>query len=169
VHTSLGLAFGSKVTLPGTGIVLGNGIESFDPEPGKPNSLVPGKRPLLVVPIVLMFRDGKPFATISASGARRILGACLHIMLNLADFDMGMQQAIEALRLHAELAEVFVDSRMDTRVLNALQQMGHPIVPVEETVTQANFARPVGMMVDPFTGDIRGGADPLRAAGVAGF
>ncbi|MFH1928528.1 MAG: gamma-glutamyltransferase family protein [Chloroflexota bacterium] len=169
VHTSLGLSFGSKVVIPRTGILLGNGIESFDPEPGKPNSLVPGKLPLHVVPIVLMFRDEKPFATLSASGGRRILGACLHIMVNLVDFDMGMQQAIEALRLHTELDEVFVDSCMDVKVLNALKQMGHPIVEVEEGVTQVNFARPVGVMLDPLTGKIRGGADPLRSTGVAGF
>lgn len=169
VCTSLGLAFGSKVTIPGTGIVLGNGIESFDPEPGKPNSMAPGKRPMSVVPIVLMFRDGKPFATLSASGGRRILAACLHIMVNLVDFGMRMQQAIEALRLHTELGEVLMDSRVDAKVLNALEQMGHPIVPVQETVAQVNFGRPVGVLLDQITGRIHGGADPLHSAGVAGF
>lgn len=169
VHTSLGLGFGSKVTIPGTGIVLGNGIESFDPEPGKPNSLVPGKRPLLVVPVVLMWRNGKPFASVSGSGARRILAACLQIMVNLADFGMGMQQAVEHTRLHKELGDVFVDSRVEPAVLNALRAMGHPIVPVEENVVQSNFARPVGVLYDQKTGRLHGGADPMRAAGVAGF
>ncbi len=169
VCTSLGLAFGSKVTIPGTGIVLGNGIESFDPVPGKPNSLAPGKRPMMVVPVVLMLRDGKPFAVAAASGGRRILGACLHIMVNLVDFGMGMQQAMAALRLHTELDEVFVDSRVDARVLNALEHRGHPIVPVQETITQPNFGRAVGVLLDQMTGRIHGGADPLRPAAVAGF
>ena len=169
VHTSLGLAFGSKVTVPGTGILLGNGIESFNPEPGKPNSLAPGKRPLLVVPVVLMSRDGKPFATMSGAGGRRTLGACLHYMVHLVDFGMGMQEATQVLRLHTELDDVFIDSRMDARVLSELEGMGHPIVPVAETLTQPNFGRAVGILLDQATDTIHGAGDFPRAGAIAGF
>jgi len=169
VHTSLGLAFGSKVTVPGTGILLGNGIESFDPEPGKANSLAPGKRPLLTVPVVLMFRKGKPFATMSGAGGRRTLGACLHIMVHLVDFGMMMQEAMEVLRLHTELDDVFVDSRMEAKVLSALEQMGHLLVPVMETPTQPNFGRAVGVLVDQAMGRIHGGGDLPPPGAIAGF
>jgi gamma-glutamyltranspeptidase/glutathione hydrolase len=169
VHTSLGLAFGSKVTVPGAGILLGNGIESFDPEPGTPNSLAPGKRPLLVVPVVLMFREGKPFATMSGAGGRRTLGACLHIMVHLVDFGMELQEAMDVLRLHTELDDVFVDSRMDAKVLSTLEQMGHPLVPVLETPTQPNFGRTSGALVDLVTGKIHGGGDLPRQGAIAGF
>ena len=169
VHTSLGLAFGSKVMVPGTGILLGNGVESFDPEPGKPNSLAPGKRPLLVVPLVLMFREGKPFAAVSGAGGRRTLGACLHVMIHLVDFGMGIQEAMEVLRLYTELDEVVVDSRMDAKVLRALEQIGHPLVPVVETPTQPNFGRAVGVLFDQATGRIHGGGDLPRPGAIAGF
>ena len=53
--------------------------------------------------------------------------------------------------------------------IGALKQMGHPSVPVEEVMTQVTLARPVGVMLDLLTAKIRGGADPLRRTGVAGF
>ncbi len=169
VHTSLGLAFGSKVTIPPTGILLGNGVESFDPEPGKANSLAPGKRPLLVVPVVLMFQDGKPFATLSGAGGRRTLGACLHAMVHLVDFGMDMQEAWEVLRLHTELDEVFIDSRMDPALLERLESMGHPIQPVAETLTQPNFGRAVGIIVDEQSGELHAGGDLLPSGAIAGL
>jgi len=169
IVTSLGRSFGSKVSIPGTGILISNLLESFDPEPGHLNSIAPGKRPVHAGPRVIVFKDGHPLAAICASGGRRTATGVLHVMLNLIDFGMGVQEAIEAQRLHCEVGEVFIDSNIPQGVQDALKAMGHPLVAVEETVAQCNFGRVVAVRRDPQTGRIHGGADPLRSAGVAGF
>jgi len=67
--------FGSRVVSPSTGLLLNNGIMWFDPEPGKPNSLGPGKRCLgNFCPVIGEAADGRRFA-LGASGGRKIIGA----------------------------------------------------------------------------------------------
>ena len=71
--------FGSRVVSPSTGLLLNNGIMWFDPEPGKPNSLGPGKRCLgNFCPVIGEGGDGRRFA-LGASGGRKIIGAVLQI------------------------------------------------------------------------------------------
>ena len=166
---SLGTTFGSYVVPPGTGMFLGNSLESFDPEPGKPLSIGPGKRLAHSVPAVLMLKGGKPFAGLAGSGGWRITGGLLHLVLNLADFDMGIQEAIEHPRLHCQDGNLYIDQRVGPAVLAELASMGHRVVAVEETVAQSNFCRAVGVRVDPVSGQLHGGADPLHSAAVAGY
>ena len=167
--TSLATSFGSMVTIPGTGIILGNGMLAFNPVPGTLNSIQPGKQPFKNPTSVLVFRDGKPFATLAAAGGRRISGASLHMMVNLIDVGMGIQDAIDAIRLHCERGPVFVDSRMPEKLVAALRAMGHNIDPVEENPHRANFARPVGALIDPVSKKLHAGGDSLRSTGVVGL
>jgi gamma-glutamyltranspeptidase / glutathione hydrolase len=80
--------FGSKVVLPGTGILMNNGIMWFDPRPGSPNSLAPAKRPLTNMCPVIARRDGKAWFAIGASGGRKIMPAVLQISTILIDHGM---------------------------------------------------------------------------------
>ena len=73
-HTAVSL-FGSRVVVPGTGILLNNGMIWFDPEPGKANSVAPGKRALVNMVPVLGFRRGRPAFTVGAPGGRGIVSA----------------------------------------------------------------------------------------------
>jgi len=167
--TSLSTSFGSMVTIPGTGILLGNGMLAYNPIPGTMNSVRPGRQPFKNPTSVLLLKDGEPFATIAAAGGRRITGALLHIVLNLVDVGMGIQDAVDALRLHCERGPVWVDARMPERLMAALRSMGHDVVAVEESPSWANFARPVGALIDPITKKLHGGGDSLRSTGVAGL
>jgi gamma-glutamyltranspeptidase/glutathione hydrolase len=167
--TSLATSFGSMVTIPETGILLGNGMLAFNPVPGTLNSIRPGRQPFKNPTSVLLFKDGNPFATIAAAGGRRISGASLNIMVNLIDLGMGIQDAIDASRLHCERGPVFVDSRMPEKLALELRSMGHNIVLVEENSSRANFARPVGGLIDPVTRTLHAGGDSLRSTGVAGL
>jgi gamma-glutamyltranspeptidase/glutathione hydrolase len=86
--TTLLSSFGSRYVLPGTGILMNNGVMWFDPQPGRPNSIGPGKRALTNMCPVVVARDGRPWFGVGASGGRRILGAILQMASFVVDFGM---------------------------------------------------------------------------------
>ena len=94
--------FGAKVMLPETGILLNNGIMWFDPRPGRPNSIAPGKRPLSnMCPTVVELADGRR-AGLGASGGRRILPAVAQLLSFLADFGMSPDDAAHCPRINVD-------------------------------------------------------------------
>ncbi len=64
--------WGSRVTVPGTGLIMNNGMMWFDPEPGRPNSVAGGKKPLANMSPAIITKNGEAIAAIGASGGRRI-------------------------------------------------------------------------------------------------
>jgi gamma-glutamyltranspeptidase/glutathione hydrolase len=169
MNTTLGGAFGSKVTIPGTGIVMNDGMVSFDPEPGHANSIRGGRSIVSFSPPTLLMREGRPFLAVSASGGRRTVSAIAHIVCNITDFQMGIQDAIAAPRVHCELGRPFVDSRLPKTARDTLEAMGHEVVGCAESFYASYFGRPVGILRDPATGRLTGGAAPLRRAAAVGF
>src|SRR5207237_2419442 len=125
--------WGSRVVVRGTGILLNNGMIWFDPEPGKPNSIGPGKRALVNMVPLLAFLRGEPCLTLGAPGGRRILSAIPQVIATLVDARGSLQAAIEAPRLHTEGGELFVDARVGDKALEGLRRLGHTVVPREET------------------------------------
>ncbi|MBX3456265.1 gamma-glutamyltransferase family protein [Ferrovibrio sp.] len=91
--------FGSRVVLPQSGVLMNNGIMWFDPRPGRPNSMAPGKRPLSNMLPSLGLKDGKPWLAIGASGGRRILPAVMQLVSFLTDHGMGLEQAFHQPRI----------------------------------------------------------------------
>ncbi len=167
--TTIGGAFGSKVTIPGTGIVLNDGMIIFDPEPGHAHSIRGGRWLVTFAPPTLMFNEDQPFLALSASGARRTVSAIAHTLCNVVDFGMGIQDAIAAARIHCELRQPFVDSRLSPETQETLRTMGHELVVCEETFYSSHFGRPVGILRDPTTGRLHSGVAPLGRAMAAGF
>jgi gamma-glutamyltranspeptidase / glutathione hydrolase len=91
--------FGSRVVSPSTGIPLNNGIMWFDPEPGKPNSLAPGKRCLgNYCPVVGETPKGARFA-LGASGGRKILGTVLQMSSFMIDHGASLEEAFHRPRI----------------------------------------------------------------------
>jgi gamma-glutamyltranspeptidase/glutathione hydrolase len=131
--------------------------------------MAPGKRPWTIAPAILMFRDHHPYGTICASGGRRTTSAGLHIMVHLVDFGMGIQEAIETYRVHAEFEEAYVDDRLPGSTISALSKMGHQVVRVHEDFATGNFGRPAAALINPKTGKRHAGADPMLSAGAAGY
>ena len=85
---------GSRVVLPGTGVLLNNGIMWFDPRPGQANSIGPGKRPLTnMCPVILRDAEGRPTLAAGASGGRKIMAAVFQLASFVADFAMSPQDA----------------------------------------------------------------------------
>ena len=165
-HTAVSL-FGSRMVVPGTGILLNNGMLWFDPEAGRPNSVAPGKRVLCNMTPVLGFRRGRPYLTLGAPGGRRIVSAIAQVLATLVDRRCPLQAAVEAPRLHTEGGEVLIDQRVGEKTIAALRRRGHDVVPKEETFATPQFAKPVAIRVTDQ--GLEGGLDPLRPAAAAGY
>ncbi len=150
--------FGSKVMLPGTGIMMNNGIMWFDPRPGRPNSIGPGKRPLSnMCPVIVERGDGYRFAA-GASGGRRILPAVFQLVSFLTDYRMSMDQAVHQPRLDVSGTDlVAIDDRLDPAAVDALSAAFNVTVQ-QHGVYPALFACPNAVARDPASGRNSGGA-----------
>jgi gamma-glutamyltranspeptidase / glutathione hydrolase len=115
--------FGSKYVLPQSGVTMNNGIMWFDPTPGGPNSLAPGKRCLTnYTPVLAQTADGRRLA-LGASGGRRILPAVTQILSFVMDYGMDLDAAIHQPRIDAsEGAVVIGDVRLPTQVREELRR-----------------------------------------------
>jgi gamma-glutamyltranspeptidase / glutathione hydrolase len=135
-------SMGSRVVLPGTGILMNNGVMWFDPRPGRPNSMAPGKRPLTnMLPVILRNGD-TPWIAAGASGGRRIMAAVLQLTTFVAGFGMTPAAAAHHPRIDvSDPHKVTADGRLAPDILRALQDDG-PTEVVEHGVLPVNFACP---------------------------
>ena len=110
VTYTLNGGFGNGITVPGLGFLLNNEMDDFSAKPGTPNmfglvqgennAIQPGKRPLSSMTPTIIEKDGKLFMTAGAPGGSRISTAVLQVILNVIDFGMNVQDAIDAPRFH---------------------------------------------------------------------
>ena len=161
--------FGSRVVVPGTGVLLTNGMAVFNPMPGAANSIAGYKRGLHNMGPLLVLRDGKPFLSIGAPGGRKIMDCVAQVLMNVIDHGMGIQEAITAPRVDAADRETFVDGRMDDAVVQALRTMGHHVEVTPVPPALKGFASPRGLMVDPDTGKVHAGVDVFSTSEARGF
>ncbi len=166
--STLGAAFGSGVVIKGTGITLNNAVTWFDPRPGAVTSIGPGKRVMSAATPVIVMRDGKPYAAVGSPGGRRVMSAVYQIIVNLIDFELGMQAAISAPRVHSEGTTTEISTRFPARVIEDLEKMGHQIMRREESVSTSFFARPNGIKIDPESGELHAGVFPFTPATAIG-
>jgi gamma-glutamyltranspeptidase/glutathione hydrolase len=140
--TTLLSSMGSRVVLPGSGILMNNGVMWFDPRPNQPNSIAGGKRPLTNMSPVILKDGDRPWLAMGASGGRRILAAVAQVMTFIADFGMTLDQAAHQPRIDvSDPDSVSADYRLPPRVIAALQADG-PTEIVEHGVMPINFACP---------------------------
>lgn len=153
--------FGSKVVLPSTGILMNNGIMWFDPRPGSPNCIGPGKRPLTNMCPVLAFRSARPWFAIGASGGRKILPAVLQISSFVIDHGLFLEDAFHQPRIDASEGEfVALDSRMPASVRKALSAR-FPTRLNELVVYPTNYACPSAVLRDPKSRENFGATDVM--------
>jgi gamma-glutamyltranspeptidase/glutathione hydrolase len=115
--------FGSKYVLPQSGVLMNNGIMWFDPEPGTPNSLAPGKHCLTnYTPVVAESADGRKLA-LGASGGRRILPAVTQVLSFVMDYGMDLDTAIHQPRIDASEGKIVIaDARLPEGVRDGLRE-----------------------------------------------
>ncbi len=161
--------FGSKVVVPGTGILLNNGMAWFNPEPGFANSIAPGKRGFWAVSPTLAFRDDKPLLAIGSAGGRRLTTSVLQALVGVVDFGLGIQDAVSYPRVHCEGTETLAEVRIDPATLERLREMGHLLETREESYAACSFGRPNGILIDRAAGALRGGVNQFKPAWAMGF
>jgi gamma-glutamyltranspeptidase/glutathione hydrolase len=137
--------FGSRFTLPESGILMNNGIMWFDPEPGKPNSLSAGKRCLTNYCPVIGERNDVRFG-LGASGGRRILPAVMQLLSFLADYGHGLNEAFHLPRIDASEADLVIgDALLGEGVHEALSAR-FPYVRMRRQTLPFKFACPSGVL-----------------------
>jgi len=140
--TTLMSSMGSRVVLPDSGALMNNGMIWFDPRPGQPNSIAPGKRPLTNMSPIILKDGNRPWLAAGASGGRRIMASVFQLMSYVADFGMTVEQAAHYPRIDVSSPdEVAADMRLPADVLAALAADGKTEV-VEHSVLPVNFANP---------------------------
>ena len=132
--------FGAKVTAARTGVLLNNEMDDFTAKIGVPNmyglvqgeanAIAPGKRPLSSMSPTIVTRDGKPVMVVGTPGGSRIITVVVHTILNVVDYGMNVQEAVDAPRFHQqwlpESTNVEVNALSpDTRKI--LVDMGHKL------------------------------------------
>jgi gamma-glutamyltranspeptidase/glutathione hydrolase len=157
---SLG-GFGCGVVVEGTGIMLNNFMHWFDLDGDSPNVIGPRKKNEMCLSPGMIWRDGRLLACIGTPGSYGIMETTPQFMLNLMDFGMTVQAAIEAPRIRPqEMNRVLVESRIPAEVRAGLTARGHAVDP--QPLWSALFGGAQGVVVDPVSGGLSGGADPRR-------
>jgi gamma-glutamyltranspeptidase/glutathione hydrolase len=130
-------SYGSGVTPAGLGFLLNNEMDDFASQPGTPNmfglvqgeanAIAPRKRPLSAMTPTIVSKGGKLFMVLGAPGGPRIISGVLQVMLNVLDFGMNVQQAVDQPRLHHQWRPdtLYLERGFspDTRAL--LEKRGH--------------------------------------------
>ena len=122
--------FGSKITIPSTGMLLNNTQQMFDPHPGQTLSVQPGKRVTSSMAPTIVLRDGFPEFAIGLPGGVRIFTTVFQAIVNLIDHRMSIQEAVEAPRVWTQGQDVEIETGVPTVVRESIAAKGHRVTPV---------------------------------------
>src|SRR5947199_7874116 len=161
VTQTLGVPFGSGFAVPGTGIVLNNILKWVDRDPESPNVLRAGRRAGTMMSPTQVFRDGAFAMSIGTPGSYGILQTTPQMLLNVLEFGMNIQEAIEAPRVR-----IYRDRRIDAEARiaadtrAALAGRGHQVNVIDEWSWIVGGGQ--GIVRDRESGAMMAGADPRR-------
>ncbi|HEX9820414.1 MAG TPA: gamma-glutamyltransferase [Methylomirabilota bacterium] len=161
VTQTLGVPFGSGFAVPGTGIVLNNILKWMDRDPASPNVLRPGRKAGTMMSPTQVFRDGAFRLSIGTPGSYGILQTQPQMLLNLLEFDLNLQEAIEAPRVRAYRDRlVDAESRIPEPVRAGLAERGHRLNVLDDWSWVVGGGQ--GIARDSESGALMAGADPRR-------
>ncbi len=152
------LGSGSDVITPGLGFMYNNCMNCFNPLPGQANSIEPGKSRTTGMAPTLVKAGDQPFFTVGAPGGTRIVTGILHAILNVIDHGMSATEAIAAPRFDCQSDVIVAHSRIAPSVCEGVRAMGHEVQSLLDGY--GGIASVHGIILDPDTGTLDGGADP---------
>ena len=152
--------FGSGLVAPGTGFPLQNRAALFSREPGHINVVEPHKRPFHTIIPAMAFKDGEFFMTFGAMGGAVQPQQHVQIFLNVVEFGMNAQQAVEIPRInHNSGMSVTVEPGIDEAALVQLEAMGHEL---RRRTTRGGVGGAQIIIFDRDTGTMIGGSTPHK-------
>lgn len=161
VTQTLGSPFGSGVMVPGTGMLLNNLLMWCDLDPASPAMLRAGAPLQTRMAPTQVFRDGEFRLSIGTPGSFGILQTTPQMLLNVLEFGMTVQEAIEAPRVRVYRDRlVDVEGRVPPETREALAERGHQLNVIEDWSWIVGGGH--GIRRDPESGALQGGADPRR-------
>ncbi|MEX0937655.1 MAG: gamma-glutamyltransferase [Pirellulales bacterium] len=175
ITATINTTFGSKVVVPGTGVVLNNEMDDFSIQPGVPNTfgligaeanaVAPGKRPLSSMSPTIVLRQGSPVLTLGAAGGPAIISQIAQTLVRLIDLEMELPEAVAAPRFHHQWTppELLVEEGFDREILVGLRERGHVI----ETRASIGVLQAIGW--DAENREFLGIHDPRVPGAAAGY
>lgn len=174
--TTINSWYGNKIVVEGAGFLLNNEMDDFSSKPGEPNqfgllggeanAIEPGKRMLSAMTPTIVLKDDKPFLIVGSPGGSTIITVVLQVIMNVIDFGMDIQAAINAARIHHQWFPERIDYEqfgLPLDVKNNLTGMGHIIG------NRRTLGRAEGIMIDNESGIIFGATDPRGYGAAEGF
>jgi gamma-glutamyltranspeptidase/glutathione hydrolase len=158
-----------------TGIPLSERMQTFLLTPGHPNQLQPGKRPRVTLSPTIVLKDGQPYLALSTPGGDNQDQTLLQVLLNIIEFDMSPQEAVEAPRFQTEHlyssfdfhgfypGKLNLERRIPQATVDRLTAMGHKVTVVGDW---ANASAPTVIRISG--GVLHGAADPRRSRYIFG-
>ncbi len=132
-------SFGSKVVIPGTGVVMNNEMDDFSIQPGitnyfgligaDANSVQPGKRPLSCMSPTLVFKNGQPIISIGAAGGPKIISQVVLELIGLLDLGQTPAEVVAHPRIHHQWYpnELMIEESLPKNLQEALAARGHKL------------------------------------------
>ena len=154
-----------------TGVLMGQRLQSALTDPNSPNVVAPGKRPRITLTPTLVVKDGQPYMVLSTPGGDNQDQALLQVLLNIIEFGMNPQEAVEAARFDTQHyvssfddheflpGTLNIESRVDENTIENLKARGHK---VKVQTPFGTLSAPTVIVYDARTGVSSGGADPRR-------
>lgn len=165
--------FGASIIDPKYGFVYNNEMDDFSKNPKSVNAPEPGKRPLSSMsPTIVLDPEGKPFLVAGTPGAWRIITSMAEIITNIIDYDMSMDEAIEAPRFTCRAIggkpdKLQVESRIPESTLAYLAFRGHDVKVRNDY--DLYFGGAQGILFNSLNGLLIGGADSRRDGAAVGY
>ncbi len=168
-------SFGSKVVVPGTGVVLNNQMDDFSSQPGvsnffgligaEANAVAPGKRPLSSMSPTIVLKEGKPILSVGAAGGPTIISQTLLAIINTIDFGLPVEAALAQARFHHQWKpdELQIERRVSETVRHELERRGHSL----RVVDSLGAMQAVGL--GSHGKEFAGAHDPRLEGKAAGF
>ncbi|MEY4381672.1 MAG: gamma-glutamyltransferase [Bacteroidota bacterium] len=174
VTTTLNGGYGNRTVVGGAGFLMNNEMDDFSAKPGTPNmygaiggeanAIAPNKRMLSSMTPTLLTKNNKPFLTVGTPGGTTIPTSVFQTIVNLIDFNMSLEDAINSSKFHHQWLpdEVSVEKTFNQNTILALEKMGYTIK------QRGSIGRTEGIMIGP-TGKRITVADKRGDDAVAGF
>jgi len=176
VTTTLNGSYGNRIVVPGAGFLLNNEMDDFSAKPGSPNmygllggeanKIEPGKRMLSSMTPTIVVKDGATVLVTGSPGGSTIINTVLHIVMNVIDHGMGVEEAVASPRFYHQWKPDQIRFERDSisaETRSTLESMGH------RGFVEAGFAYGDANSIVVQDGQIEATSDPRSAGGAAAY